>query len=151
MQSVSLCLLSGMQFESLSYQKSLRNHLTKHSGDKFNRCNQCDYAFSKGHNLERHMKTQNECNQCDFASYQESLRNNLTIHRGDKFKKCNKCFLRAKRIVQYDYATSRANNLRAHLKTHTGKKNAIKVIMHIFRHLTLHSGEKSKKCNQCDY
>ena len=36
-------------------------------------------------------------------------------------QKCNLC----------DFASSRANNLRAHLKTHTG--------------------EKSNKCNQCDY
>ena len=38
-----------------------------------------------------------------------------------KSKKCNQC----------DYASSRAGDLRRHLKTH--------------------SGEKSNKCNQCDY
>ena len=38
-----------------------------------------------------------------------------------KSKKCNQC----------EYASSRAGDLRKHLKTH--------------------SGEKSNKCNQCDY
>ena len=42
-------------------------------------------------------------------------------HTDEKSNKCNQC----------DYATSRAGDLRRHLKTH--------------------SGEKPNKCNQCDF
>ena len=42
-------------------------------------------------------------------------------NKAEKSKKCNQC----------DYETSRASNLRTHLKNHTG--------------------EKSNKCNLCDF
>ena len=44
-----------------------------------------------------------------------------TTKKGEKLNKCNHC----------DFSSSRAANLRTHLKTH--------------------SGEKPPKCNQCDY
>ena len=44
-----------------------------HSGEKSNKCNQCDYAFSRAGNLRQHLKTHsgeksNKCDQCDNAS-----------------------------------------------------------------------------------
>ena len=44
-----------------------------HSGEKSNKCNQCDYASSRAGDLRRHLKTHtgeksNKCNQCDYAS-----------------------------------------------------------------------------------
>ena len=64
-------------------------------------------------------------------------------------QKCNLC----------DFASSRANNLRTHLKTHTGEKSnkcnqcdySSSHTGALRRHLKTHSGEKSNKCNQCDY
>ena len=102
-------------------------HLKTHSGEKPNKCNQCDYASAPAGNLRRHLKTHsgeksNKCNQCDYASSRaDSLRTHLKMHSGEKANKCNQC----------DYASSHASNLMQHLKTH--------------------SGEKSNKCNQCDY
>ena len=64
-------------------------------------------------------------------------------------QKCNLC----------DFASSRANNLRAHLKTHTGEKSnkcnqcdyASSRAGNSRTHFKMHSEEKSNKCNQWDY
>ena len=127
----------------------MRRHLRTHSGDKSNKCNQCDYATSCVDVLRTHLNTHcgekqmqpmrlcilsgrpfknaqwrkvKKCNQCDFASSRAgNLRTHLKTHSWEKPNKCNQC----------DYASSQASNLRTHLKTH--------------------SGEKSNKCNQCDF
>ena len=97
------------------------------SGEKFNKCNQCDYASSNARYLGIHLKIHsgekpNKCNQCDYASSRAGhLRKHLKMHTGEKSNKCNQC----------DFASLYAGNLRKHLKTH--------------------SGEKPNKCNQCDY
>ena len=58
----------------------------------------------------------------DFGLKEANVKNpKKTIDNVTKSNKCNQC----------DYASSRADSLRTHLKTH--------------------SGEKSNKCNQCDY
>ena len=110
-----------------SYAGNLGKHLKIHSGEKSNKCNQCDYASSYASSLRRHLKTHsgeksNKCNQCDYASSQASnLRTHLKTHSGEKTNKCSQC----------DYACSNPSALRTHLKTH--------------------SGEKKNKCSQCDY
>ena len=66
-----------------------------------------------------------------------------------KVKKCNQC----------DFASSRAGNLRTHLKTHSWEKPnkynqcdyASSQASNLRTHLKTHSGEKSNKCNQCDF
>ena len=66
-----------------------------------------------------------------------------------KSNKCNQC----------DYASSRADSLRQHLKTHSGEKSnkcnqcdyASSRADHTRTHLKTHSRVKSNKCNQCDY
>ena len=53
-----------------------------HSGEKLNKCNQCDYATLHAYNLREHLKTHsgekpNQCNVCDYASSRAS---NLRRH-----------------------------------------------------------------------
>ena len=67
----------------------------------------------------------------------------------EKTNKCNLC----------DFASSYANKLRRHLKTHGGEKTkkcnlcdyASSQAGNLRRHLKIHSGEKINKCNLCDY
>ena len=128
------------------------------SGEKPNKCNQCDYVSSYASALRTHLKTHggeksNTCNQWDFTSlYASALRTHLKTHSEEKSNKSNQC----------DYATSRAGNLRTHLKIQWGKVN---VIMHppvqailgdIWKHTVEKSlanatnVKKSCKCNQCE-
>ena len=66
---------------------NLSRHLKKHSGEKSNKCNQCDYASFRVGDLRTHLKTHcgekpNKCNQCEFAcSYSSSLRRHMKRHR----------------------------------------------------------------------
>ena len=70
----------------------------------------------------------------------------------DKVIKSNKC-------NQCDYASSRAGDLRKHIKIHSGEKSnkcsqcdyASSWASGLRVHLKIHSGEKPKKCNQCDF
>ena len=65
----------------------LRRHMRMHSGEKSNKCNQCDFASSRAGNLRTHLKTHSgvksdKCNQCDFASSRaDNLRRHLKTHR----------------------------------------------------------------------
>jgi len=57
--------------------------LKLHSGEKSNKCNQCDYASSFASDLRTHLKRHsgeksNKCSQCDYASiYASTLRTHL--------------------------------------------------------------------------
>ena len=55
--------------------KVMDQNLKPFSGEKPNKCNQCDSAFSRAGHLRTHLKTHsgeksNKCNQCNFASSQ---------------------------------------------------------------------------------
>ena len=93
---------------------SLATPSTSHSGEKSNKCNQCDFVSSYASALRTHLKTHsgeksNKCNQCDFASSQAGyLRRHSKTHSGEKLNKCNQC----------DFACSDPSSLRRHMKRH---------------------------------
>ena len=77
---------------------TLRTHLKMHSGEKSNKCNQCDYASSQAGHLRSHLKTHS-----DYASSRTgNLKTHLKTHSGEKSNKCNQC----------DFRSSEAGNLR---------------------------------------
>ena len=88
-------LMQPMRLYVYSDPSTLRTHLKRYSGEKSNKCNQCDFASSRAGDLRRHLKTHigeksNKCNQCDFASTQAGdLRRHLKTHSGEKSSKCN--------------------------------------------------------------
>ena len=113
---------SEMKMESQNVE-----NIRRCTGEKSQKCNQCDFESAWAGTLKRHLKIHSgersfKCNQCDFAIvHTADLRRHLKIHSGEKSFKCNQC----------EFASVRAGNLRRHLKAH--------------------SGEKSFKCNQCDF
>ena len=94
------------------------------SGEKPNKCNQCDYVSSYASALRTHLKTHggeksNTCNKWDFTSlYASALRTHLKTHSEEKSNKSNQC----------DYATSRAGDLRTHLKIQWGKVKQMQTV-----------------------
>ena len=101
--------------------------------------------YNKGMDLMYSMNMEvisNKCNVSDFASsYAKTTR--------EKSKKCSLCV----------YASSRAGDLRTHLKTHGGEKPnkcnqcdcASSQAGSLRTHLKKHNQEKSNKCSQCDF
>ena len=107
MDQYSLCPNCEQTFTSIFHQchdsdhisdpisQDIQTHLKTHSGEKPNKCKQCDYASSEAGDLRKHLETHsgeklNKCNTCDFASYQtDNLRAHLKMHSGEKSNKCN--------------------------------------------------------------
>ena len=108
----------------LGDHKGIRNlvsdmcFLNTDSGEKSNKCKQCNYASSDLGNLRTHLKIHsreksNKCNQCDYASSRAGdLKRHLKTHSGEKSNRCSQC----------DFASYQTGNLRTHLKTHSGEK-----------------------------
>ena len=114
-----------------------------HSGEKSNKCNQCDYAYFRASDLKKHLKMHsgeksNKCNQCDYAYFLASdLKKHLKMHSGEKSNKCNQCkytssqvsgkqfdktfkytqWRKVKKCNQCDFASFQAVNLKKRLKT----------------------------------
>ena len=88
-----LCILFCKQFEfeatfeetqrkKVNHASNLRIHLKTHNGEKANKCNQCDCAFSHVGDLRRHLKTlnwekSNKCNQCDSVFLMHAIWGNI--------------------------------------------------------------------------
>ena len=88
-------------------------HIWRHTGEKPNKCSQCDYASPRAAHLRMHLKThrREKCNQCNFVSFHsDDLRTHLKMHT-----KCNQC----------DYESSLKGNLKRHLVTHSDAKSHI--------------------------
>ena len=115
----------------------LRTYLTMHSGEKLNKCNQCEYASSKASDLRRHLKTHSgekliKCNQCTYASSDAgNLRKHLKTHSGENATSVifQVSMQRVWSIIwtftmeknqQCNFASSWPDSLRKHLKTHKG-------------------------------
>ena len=87
----------------------------KHSREKSNICNQCEYAYLLACHLRRHLKT--------YGGKSQTNAINVTLHQlGQtvwghiwKYTKSNKC-------NQCNFVPYQAGSLRKHLKTHSGEK-----------------------------
>ena len=100
--------------------KSLKQHISTHTGDtphECNICNVCTKIFRKASHLKQHILVHNsdkphECNICQKTFTQaNTLKQHMLTHSGDKPYKCNIC---QKPFTQ-------ASNLKRHMLTHTGE------------------------------
>ena len=133
----------------------MKRHLVVHSGDKSNKCNQCDFAFAQAANLRTHLKTHsgekyNICNHyIQYTTAQAgNLRKLLLVHSGEKFNKCSQSEFRqfevafenaqwrkGKQMPAMWYCIIAGKQLEDTFENTWMKKspkNALNVIMHLF-------------------
>ena len=76
-----MCEYSGVSMEEL-----IVHMMRKHTGEKPNKCNQCNYTCTRSVDLQSHMKTHTgekpfNCNLCSKAySFKSGLTNHFKIH-----------------------------------------------------------------------
>ena len=104
----------------------MRTHLKTQSGEKLNKCNQCDYASSRADVLRTLLKAHNgeksnKCNQCDFAP---SLRTRLKTHSGG----CRR-FEEAENRVGHADAFADANQMRINVNRCESSAYCAKIII----------------------
>ena len=79
------CIFDQPDFAS-PWKRNLRIHLKMQREDKFNKCNQCEYASYRAGDLRSHLKTHskdksNKCSQCQYTStWLCNLRRHLKTH-----------------------------------------------------------------------
>ena len=90
--------------------------MNKHNSEKSQKCSQCDFSSRHAQALRQHLKRRHgekthRCDQCGYASTAVDLRSHGKIHNDERPHKYDQC----------EYASSKANNMRIHMKTHTGE------------------------------
>ena len=87
-RTLAICTSATPYFVSFASSQAgdLMRHLKTHSGEKTNKCNQCDFASARLDVLKIHLKMHsgeksNKCNQCDYASIQAGdMRRHMKTH-----------------------------------------------------------------------
>ncbi|KAK3095195.1 hypothetical protein FSP39_011343 [Pinctada imbricata] len=116
-------------------------------------CKICSRRFSQVGNFHNHMKLHSEkvcvCGICklECADSYELQRHMRTTHTGNMPYKCNEC----------DREFSQYNNLRRHLRVHSGKSYKCHIcgrtfneIFYLEMHIGSHTGERTYKCGVCN-
>ncbi|XP_070205624.1 zinc finger protein 431-like [Littorina saxatilis] len=104
----------------------LREHMSKHTGEKDYACEKCDKTFRLPQYLKQHMLTHSgqrphACPLCP-ANYKTSakLKQHMIKHTGEKDHACAKC------------------------------EEKFSTLQHLKSHMQLHSGQRPYKCPHCD-
>ena len=122
----------GLCLYSTRKKNNLKAHMRSHSGAKPFRCDECGLTFTHSSYLQKHENTCASKDIIDITSDEESLSNfvstiikpsqhEISLQISKKPFKCEVCL----------YSTRKNNNLKAHLR--------------------IHSGVKPYQCSQCEF
>ncbi|KAI3361949.1 hypothetical protein L3Q82_012296 [Scortum barcoo] len=153
MQKENCCDVLGL---GCSDSSVLRNHLSKHTGEKLFTCEVCGKGCSHQSALKHHMLTHTGerpyvCETCGKrCGHASALQNHMRIHTGRKPGQqpvCSVCGKKFRCMV----------NLKYHMSVHTGEKpyacdqcdKKFSNPSNLKLHVTIHSGEKMYGCNIC--
>ncbi|XP_023255750.1 zinc finger protein 260-like isoform X2 [Seriola lalandi dorsalis] len=152
-QKENCCEVLGLGCSDMSV---LKNHLSKHTGEKLFICEVCGKGCSHRSALKHHMLTHTGersyvCETCGKrCGHASALQNHMRIHTGKKPGQqpvCNVCGKKFRCTV----------NLKYHMSIHTGEKpyacdqcdKKFSNPSNLKLHMRIHSGEKMYGCNIC--
>ncbi|KAM9338389.1 uncharacterized protein ABDE67_017947 [Symphorus nematophorus] len=152
-QKENCCDVLGLGCSDLSV---LKNHLSKHTGEKLFSCEVCGKGCSHKSALKHHMLTHTGerpyiCETCGKrCGHASALQNHMRIHTGKKPGQqpvCDTCGKKFRCMV----------NLKYHMSIHTGEKpyacdqcdKKFSNPSNLKLHTMTHSGEKMYGCNIC--
>lgn len=148
------CIYCNTRFRTKSL---LSQHLPGHMCEKPHICPHCQKAFKRKHGLNSHLITHSKepkhlCDECGFSTnHARILRAHKITHTGDFFK-CS--------FPNCSHRTSRKENMKQHLKTHSKEKPFIcELCGHKFsqkkslrRHSMIHSNKNLENiCPHCSF
>ncbi|XP_026194650.1 oocyte zinc finger protein XlCOF6-like [Anabas testudineus] len=153
MQKEDCCDVLGL---GCSDESVLKNHLSKHTGEKLFTCEVCGKGCSHQSALKHHMLTHTGerpyvCEMCGKrCGHASALQNHMRIHTGRKPGQqpvCDVCGKKFRCMV----------NLKYHMSIHTGEKpyaceqcdKKFSNPSNLKLHMSVHTGEKMYGCNIC--
>ncbi|KAM6902310.1 uncharacterized protein FYW49_015933 [Xenentodon cancila] len=153
MQKEDCCAVLGL---GCSDMRVLKNHLSKHTGEKLFTCEICGKGCSHQSALKHHMLTHTGerpyiCETCGKrCSHASALQNHMRIHTGKKPGQKPSCSICSKTF-------SSTVKLKYHMSVHTGEKpyacnqceKKFTNPSNLNIHMRIHSGEKMYGCNIC--
>uniref|UniRef100_UPI0037E72A82 oocyte zinc finger protein XlCOF6-like n=1 Tax=Semicossyphus pulcher TaxID=241346 RepID=UPI0037E72A82 len=153
MQKEKCCEVLGLGCSDVSV---LKNHLSKHTGEKLFTCEVCGKGCSHQSALKHHMLTHTGetpyvCETCGKrCGHASALQNHMRVHTGRKPGQqpvCDVCGKKFRCTV----------NLKYHMSVHTGEKpyacdqcdKKFSTPSNLKLHTVIHTGEKMYGCNVC--